>query len=74
MIKSRRMGQPGHVACIDEKWNAYMVLVGKPEGRRPLETPSGGGRAILRWVLVKWDRVECNGPIGVRKGTSGGLL
>jgi hypothetical protein len=29
--KSRRMTWGGHVACIDEKRNAYRILVGKPE-------------------------------------------
>jgi hypothetical protein len=35
MIKSRRMGWAGHVLRIREK-NAYRILVGKPEGKRPL--------------------------------------
>jgi hypothetical protein len=26
----------GHVARIEEKRNAYRILVGKPEGKRPL--------------------------------------
>jgi hypothetical protein len=30
----------GHAACMGEKLNAYMILVGKPEGRRPLGRPS----------------------------------
>jgi hypothetical protein len=34
-----RMTWVGHVACIGEKRNAYMILVGKPEGKRPLERP-----------------------------------
>jgi hypothetical protein len=36
MIKSRRMRQAGHVACMGEKRNAYRVLVGNVEGKRPL--------------------------------------
>jgi hypothetical protein len=39
MIKSRRMRWAGHVACMGAKWNAYMILVGKPEGKRPLGRP-----------------------------------
>jgi hypothetical protein len=35
-IKSRRMIGPGHVARMQEKRNAYGILVGKPEGKRPL--------------------------------------
>jgi hypothetical protein len=34
MIKSSRMRWARHVARIGEKRNAYMLLVGKPEGKR----------------------------------------
>ena len=44
MIKSRRMRWAGHVACMGEERVVYRVLVGKPEGRRPL------GRPWRRWV------------------------
>jgi hypothetical protein len=44
MIKSRRMRCAGHVARMGEKRNAYRILVGTPEGKRPL------GRPIRRWV------------------------
>jgi len=44
VIKSRRMRWAGHVACMGEKRGVYRVLVGKPEGRRPL------GRPRRRWV------------------------
>jgi hypothetical protein len=43
-IKSRRMGWAGHVARMGEGRNLYRVLVGKPEGKRPL------GRPRRRWV------------------------
>jgi hypothetical protein len=36
MIKSRRMKWAGHVAGMVEKRNACRILVGKPEGKRPL--------------------------------------
>jgi hypothetical protein len=36
MIKSRRVRWAGHVARLGEKRNAYRILVGKPEGKRPL--------------------------------------
>jgi hypothetical protein len=39
MIKSRRMGWAGHVARMREEWNAYGIMVGKPEGKRPLGRP-----------------------------------
>jgi hypothetical protein len=44
MIKSRRMRWAGHVVRIGEEKNAYGILVGKPEGKRPL------GRPRRRWV------------------------
>jgi hypothetical protein len=44
IIKSQRMRWAGHVARIGEKRYAYRLLVGKPEGKRPL------GRAKRRWV------------------------
>jgi hypothetical protein len=44
IIKSRRMRWMGHVARMGEKRNAYRLLVGKPEGKRPL------GRPRRRWV------------------------
>jgi hypothetical protein len=43
VIKSRRMRWAGHVARMGERRGAYRVLVGKPEGRRPL------GRPRRRW-------------------------
>jgi hypothetical protein len=39
MIKSRRMRWAGHVARMGEKMNAYRILVGNPEGKRPLGRP-----------------------------------
>jgi hypothetical protein len=36
VIKSRRMRWTGHVAWMGEKRRMYRVLVGKPEGKRPL--------------------------------------
>jgi hypothetical protein len=44
IIKSRRMRWAGHVARMGEKRNTYRLLVGKPEGKRPLGRPRG------RWV------------------------
>ncbi|KAJ4435460.1 hypothetical protein ANN_18076 [Periplaneta americana] len=42
-IKSRRLRWAGHVARMSESRNAYRVLVGTPEGKRPL------GRPRRRW-------------------------
>ena len=44
LIKSRRMRWAGHVARMGEERGVYRVLVGKPEGRRPL------GRPRRRWA------------------------
>jgi hypothetical protein len=43
LIKSRRMRWVGHVARIGEGRGIYRVLVGRPEGNRPL------GRPRRRW-------------------------
>jgi hypothetical protein len=42
-IKSRRMRWAGHAARMGEERKLYKVLVGKPEGKRPL------GRPRHRW-------------------------
>jgi hypothetical protein len=39
-IKSRGMKWAGHTARMGEGRNVYRILVGKPEGKRPLERPS----------------------------------
>jgi hypothetical protein len=44
IIKSRSMRWAGNVARMREKRNAYRLLVGKPEGKRPLQRPRH------RWV------------------------
>jgi hypothetical protein len=36
VIKSRRMRWAVYVAWMGERINAYTILVGKPEGKRPL--------------------------------------
>ena len=53
--KSRRMRCEGHVARMGERRGVYGVLVGKPEGKRPLGRPRLDGRIILRWIFRKWD-------------------
>jgi len=46
VIKSRRMRWAGHVARMGEERVVCRVLVGKPEGRRPL------GRPRRRWWII----------------------
>jgi hypothetical protein len=61
---------------MGEKRNACRILVGKPEGKRPLSRPR------RRWVdNIKPDLIEIGrdgvdwiGLIWLRIGTSGGLL
>jgi hypothetical protein len=61
---------------MGERRNAYGILVGKPEGKRPL------GRPRCRWVdnikmnlrEIGWDRMVWIGLIWLSIGTSGGIL
>jgi hypothetical protein len=66
IIKARRMRWAGHVARMREKRNAYRLLVGKPERRRPLERPR---RRWVDLVEVGWGDV-----VWLRIGTGGELL
>jgi hypothetical protein len=53
IIKSRRMRWAGYVARMGKKRNVYRLLVGKPEGKRPL------GRPRRRWMNnIKMDILE----------------
>ena len=53
VIKSRRMRWAGHVARMGVQRGVYRVLVGKPEGKRPL------GRPRRRWVVnIRMDLQE----------------
>jgi hypothetical protein len=53
IIKLRKMRWAGHVAQMGEKRNVYRLLVGKPEGKRPL------GRPRCRWIdNIKMDLLE----------------
>jgi hypothetical protein len=53
VIKSRRMRWAGNVACMGEGRGVYRVLVGRPEGNRPLGRP--------------WRRWEDNIKVDLRK-------
>ena len=66
--KSRRVRWAGHVAHMGEERGAYRVLVGKPEGKRPL------GRPRCRWVARRWDVGMWTGLGWPRTGTGGGRL
>jgi len=51
VIKSRRMRWAGHVARMGEERGVYRVLVGKPEGKRPLGRPRHRRVDIIRMDL-----------------------
>jgi hypothetical protein len=56
--KSRRMRWEEHEACMGERRDIYKVLVGKPEGKRPL------GKLRRRWdsnIKIDVQEVGCGG-------------
>ena len=59
VVKSRRMRWAGHVARMREDRGVQRVLVGKPEGKRPL------GKPRHRWEdNIKMDLLEVGGGHG----------
>jgi hypothetical protein len=65
IFRSTRMRWTGDVARVSRTRNAYRILVGKPEGKRPL------GRPRYRWVDnikmdLRWDGVIWPGSIWLR--------
>jgi hypothetical protein len=70
VIKSRRTKWAGHAARMGEGKGVYRVLVGRPEGKRPLERPRGTwennikmdlrqiGIAGANWIRLAHDRVR----------------
>jgi hypothetical protein len=58
LVKLRRMRWAGHVARMGEERGVHRVLVGKPEGKRPL------GRPRCRWEdNIKMDLQEVGGHL-----------
>jgi hypothetical protein len=45
----------GACSTYGGKRGAYRILVGRPEGRRPLGRPRHRWRIILKWILKTWD-------------------
>ena len=59
VIKSRRLRWVGHVARMGERRGVHRVLVGKPEGKRPV------GRPRRRWEdKIKMDLQEVGRSCG----------
>jgi hypothetical protein len=59
-IKSRRTRWAGHVARMGQDRNVYRDLIGKPEGKRPLERPRRRWEDRFRMDLreIGWGSVD----------------
>ena len=53
-LKSRRLRWAGHVACMKQFRNAYRVLVGKPQSKRPLGRPRRRWEDNIKMDLREW--------------------
>jgi hypothetical protein len=60
VIKSRILRWAGNAARMREKLNEYRVLVGKPEGKRPLERPRCRWEDNIKMDLreIEWRGVD----------------
>jgi hypothetical protein len=60
IIKSRRIKWAGHVARMGEKRNAYRILVGKPDRKRPLGRPRRRWEDNIKIDLreIRWSGVD----------------
>jgi hypothetical protein len=77
MIRSKRMRWDGHVTQSGEKRAAYKLLVGNPEGKRPLRRQRCRGvdnNIKLDLQQRRWSGVVWCGLAWLRIGASGGLL
>jgi hypothetical protein len=74
VIKSRRMRWAGHVACVGEGRGVHRILVGKPEGKRPLGSPRHRWEDNIRWRFRQWEEVVGTGWSWLRIGRGGGHL
>ena len=59
---------------MGEDRGVHRVLVGKPEGKKPLGDQDVDGRIILRWIFRKLEGVVGTGWSWLRIGTGGGHL
>jgi hypothetical protein len=73
-IKSRRMRWARHVARMGEKRNVYRLLVGKPEGKRPLGRPRSRWMDNIKMEILEMGLSVVDGSIWLRIGTGGELL
>jgi hypothetical protein len=56
---------------MGERRGVYRVLMGKPEGKRPLGRPMRRWWIILRWIFRKWGVGVWTGSSWLRIGTGG---
>jgi hypothetical protein len=65
-----------YLARTGEKRNAYRLLVGKPEGKRPLGRPRRTWVDDIRMDLLqmRWDEMVWTGLVWLRIETGGKLL
>ena len=61
VVKSRRMRWAGHVARMGEGRGVHRVLVGKPEGKRPLGRPRRRWEDNIRWIFRRWEGWRLDG-------------
>jgi hypothetical protein len=64
MIKLRRAKRVWQLACMKNMRNAFRIVIGKPEGRRPRL-----GWVTLKWFLKKWVMRVWTDFIWLRIGT-----
>jgi hypothetical protein len=73
-IKSRRMRWAGHVAHMGEERNVYKVVMGKPEGKRPLGRSRVVGKLGSELILGRLAGGGWSGSSWLRIGAGGRLL
>ena len=73
VIKSRRMKRAGHVARMGKGRGVYIVLVGNPEGKRPLWLP-GTQEDNIKMDLQEVGCRVWTGSRWFRIGTGGGHM
>jgi hypothetical protein len=71
VIKSRMVRWAGHVARMGEGRGFCRVLVGRPEGYKPLEDLGVGGKITLRWTLGRQGSMGRTGFGPLRIGSVG---
>ena len=74
VVKSRRMRWAGHVAHMGEGKGVHRVLVGKPEGKRPLGRPRRRWEDNIKMYFLEAGCGVWTGSSWLRIGTGGGHL